>query len=162
MHRCSRLSFVAFFAACAALISFTSSSALQAQRLPTDVTPQHYSLTLEPDLKAATFTGKEEIDVTLEKPSNSITLNATQITFQSVTITADGNTQTANVAENKPDQQVTLHVDKEIPAGAATIKIEYTGILNDQLRGFYLSKAAHRNYAMPLSMACSLMRWSAR
>jgi len=122
--------------------------ALQAQRLPTDVTPQHYALTLEPDLKAATFTGKEEIDVTLEKPSTSITLNAAQITFQSVTITADGSTQTANVTENKPDEQATLHVDKEIPAGAATIKIEYTGILNDQLRGFYLSKAAHRNYAV--------------
>ena len=148
MHHCSRLSFAGLFAACAALISFTSSPALQAQRLPTDVTPQHYSLTLEPDLKAATFTGKEEIDVTLDKPSNSITLNAVQITFQTVTITADGNTQTANVTENKADEQATLHVDKEIPAGAATIKIEYTGILNDQLRGFYLSKAAHRNYAV--------------
>ncbi|HUV95841.1 MAG TPA: M1 family metallopeptidase, partial [Acidobacteriaceae bacterium] len=71
-----------------------------------------------------------------------------QITFQTVTITADGNTLTANVTENKPDEQATLHVDKEIPAGAATIKIAYTGILNDQLRGFYLSKAAHRNYAV--------------
>ncbi len=148
MYHCSRLSFAGLFAACAALISFTSSPALQAQRLPTDVTPQHYSLTLQPDLKAATFTGKEEIDVTLDKPSNSITLNAVQITFQTVTITADGNTQTANVTENKADEQATLHVDKEIPAGAATIKIEYTGILNDQLRGFYLSKAAHRNYAV--------------
>ena len=148
MYHCSRLSFAGFFAACAALITFTSSPALQAQRLPTDVTPQHYSLTLEPDLKAATFTGKEEIDVTLDKPSNSITLNAVQITFQTVTITADGNTQTANVTENKADEQAILHVDKEIPAGAATIKIEYTGILNDQLRGFYLSKAAHRNYAV--------------
>ena len=148
MYHCSRLSFAGLFAACAALITFTSSPALQAQRLPTDVTPQHYSLTLEPDLKAATFTGKEEIDVTLDKPSNSITLNAVQITFQTVTITADGNTQTANVTENKADEQAILHVDKEIPAGAATIKIEYTGILNDQLRGFYLSKAAHRNYAV--------------
>ncbi|HEY5256713.1 MAG TPA: hypothetical protein VIJ53_18810, partial [Acidobacteriaceae bacterium] len=104
MYHCSRLSFAGLFAACAALISFTSSPALQAQRLPTDVTPQHYSLTLQPDLKAATFTGKEEIDVTLDKPSNSITLNAVQITFQTVTITADGNTQTANVTENKADE----------------------------------------------------------
>jgi aminopeptidase N/puromycin-sensitive aminopeptidase len=135
-------------AAFAALISFTSSPAMQAQRLPTDVTPQHYTLTLQPDLKAATFTGKEEIDVALGKPSTSITLNVAQITFQSVTITADGNTQTANVTENKPDEQATLHVEKEIPAGAATINIQYTGILNDQLRGFYLSKAAHRNYAV--------------
>ncbi|MES2219979.1 MAG: M1 family metallopeptidase [Acidobacteriota bacterium] len=136
------------FAACVATITFAPSAALRAQRLSTDVIPQHYSLTLEPDLKAATFTGKEEIDVTLDKASNSITLNAVQLKFQKATITADGTTQTANVTENKPDEQATLHVDKEIPAGAATIKIEYTGILNDQLRGFYLSKAAHRNYAV--------------
>ncbi len=148
MHHCSRSSLAGLLTSFAALISFASSPALYAQRLPTDVTPQHYSLTLEPDLKAATFTGKEEIDVTLGKPANSITLNAAQITFQSVTITADGNTQTANVTENKPDQQATFHVDKEIPAGVATIKIQYTGILNGQLRGFYLSKAAHRNYAV--------------
>ena len=148
MHHCSSRSVAGLFAACAALISLSSSQALQAQRLPPDVTPQHYSLTLQPDLKAATFTGKEEIDVTLDKASTSITLNSTQITFQSVTITADGITQTANVTENKPDEQATLHVGKEIPAGAAIIKIKYTGILNDQLRGFYLSKAAHRNYAV--------------
>jgi aminopeptidase N len=148
LHHCSSRSVAGLFAACAALISLSSSQALQAQRLPPDVTPQHYSLTLQPDLKAATFTGKEEIDVTLDKASTSITLNSTQITFQSVTITADGITQTANVTENKPDEQATLHVGKEIPAGAAIIKIKYTGILNDQLRGFYLSKAAHRNYAV--------------
>ncbi len=121
---------------------------MQAQRLPTDVTPQHYSLMLEPNLTSATFTGKEEIEVTLAQPSASITLNAVQITFQTVTISADGKTQTANVTENKPDQQVTLHVANAMPAGAATIRIEYSGILNDHLRGFYLSKTVRRNYAV--------------
>jgi aminopeptidase N/puromycin-sensitive aminopeptidase len=136
------------FATCAALLSLTGMPALQAQRLSANVTPQHYSLMLEPDLKTATFTGKEKIDVTLAQPSTSTTLNAAEIAFQNVTITANGNTQTANVTENKPDEQVTFHVGNEIPAGAATISIQYTGILNDQLRGFYLSKTARRNYAV--------------
>ncbi|MHB1957413.1 MAG: M1 family metallopeptidase [Acidobacteriaceae bacterium] len=144
----SRYFFANLFVACAVPLFLTFVPALQAQRLSTDVTPQHYSLTLEPDLKAATFTGVEEIDVMLAKPSTSITLNAAQITFQSVAITANGNTQTATVKENKPDEQATLHVEKEIPAGAATISIQYTGILNGQLRGFYLSKTARRNYAV--------------
>lgn len=121
---------------------------LRAQRLPVGVTPQHYSLTLEPDLKSATFSGKEEIDVTLAQPSKSITLNAAQITFRSVKIAADGTTQMAQVTENKPDEQATFHVAKELPAGNVTIQIAYTGILNDQLRGFYLSKTARRNYAV--------------
>ncbi len=143
-----RFSLASLAAACAALIALMPASSLQAQRLPTNVTPQHYSLTLAPDLKSATFTGKEEIDVTLAQPATGITLNAAQITFQNVTITAGGNTQTAKVSEDKATQEVTLQVPNEIPAGKATIKIQYTGILNGELRGFYLSKTSQRNYAV--------------
>ena len=65
-----------------------------------------------------------------------------EITFQNVTITAGGNTQTAKVSEDKATQEVTFQVANEIPAGEATIKIQYTGILNGELRGFYLSKTS--------------------
>lgn len=144
----SRSTCSSLFAACAALLVFSNASALEAQRLPTGVTPQHYALTLEPDLKSATFKGTEQIDVTLAQPSTSITMNAAEITFQSVTISANGNSQLAQVSENKPNEQVTLQVPNAIPAGKAIIKIKYTGILNNQLRGFYLSKTAKRNYAV--------------
>ena len=40
-----------------------------AQRLPQTVRPEHYTLTLTPDLKAATFSGVETIDVTLAEPT---------------------------------------------------------------------------------------------
>jgi len=143
-----RLSFTGLLAICAAICALAAAPPLQAQRLPTNVTPQHYTLTLGPDLKSATFTGKEEIVVTLAQPATSITLNAAEITFESVTITAGGNTQTAKVTEDKTKQEVTFQADKEIPAGEATIKIGYTGILNGELRGFYLSKTANRNYAV--------------
>ncbi|MHB8304157.1 MAG: M1 family metallopeptidase, partial [Acidobacteriaceae bacterium] len=143
-----RLSLASLLATCAAFVAFTPATSLHAQRLPTGVTPQHYSLTLEPNLKAATFTGKEQIDVTLAQASNSITMNAAEITFQSVAITANGSTQTAQVTEDKAKEQVTLQVANPIPAGAATLQIQYTGILNNQLRGFYLSKTAKRNYAV--------------
>ena len=89
MRIAHRFSLASLVAAAAALIVFMPASSLHAQRLPTTVTPQHYTLTLTPDLKTATFTGKEEIDVTLAQPSTSITLNAAQITFKSVTGSAD-------------------------------------------------------------------------
>ncbi len=143
-----RLSLASLLTASATLIVLASAPSLEAQRLSTNVTPQHYSLTLAPDLKSATFTGKEEIDVTLAQPATGITLNAAQITFQSVTILAGGNTQTAKVSEDKTNEQVTFQVANEIPAGKATLKIQYTGILNGQLRGFYLSKTAKRKYAV--------------
>ena len=42
----------------------------------------------------------------------------------------------------------TLTVDQELPAGAATIHIKYTGHLNDKLRGLYLSTYKGRKYAV--------------
>ena len=98
------------FAAAAAIACLVSISAqsLRAQRLPTTVLPQHYTLTLTPDLKAATFTGDESIDVTLNEPASTITLNAAEIAFQSVTITAAGKEQTATVSLDDDKQQATF------------------------------------------------------
>jgi aminopeptidase N/puromycin-sensitive aminopeptidase len=119
-----------------------------AQRLATTVVPEHYTLALTPDLKAATFAGVESIDVTLAEPSNSITLNAAEIAFLSVNASADGKQQTATVALDKQKEQATFTFPEKLPAGKATLVIRYTGILNNELRGFYLSKGDHRNYAV--------------
>src|SRR5580658_4833846 len=119
-----------------------------AQRLPKTVIPEHYTLLLTPDLKAATFSGVETIEVTLSEPADHITLNSAEIAFQSVTITAAGNQQTALVSSDVEKEQTTFTVPSQLPAGKATIAIAYTGILNDKLRGFYLSKTAKRNYAV--------------
>ncbi|MDE3201657.1 MAG: M1 family metallopeptidase [Acidobacteriota bacterium] len=119
-----------------------------AQRLADTVIPEHYSLTLTPNLKAATFSGVESIEVSIKEPTTSITLNSAEIAYQSVEISAAGKTQTATVSLDKDKQQATFSVSNQIPAGAATLSIHYTGILNDELRGFYLSKGDHRNYAV--------------
>ena len=122
--------------------------AASAQRLPTTVIPTHYTLKLAPDLKAATFSGEEAIDVNVSQPTNSITLNAIEIEFQSVTILATGPEQTGTVRLDTEKQQATFTFPNTVPAGNAIIKIRYTGILNNELRGFYLSKTARRNYAV--------------
>ncbi|HWA95939.1 MAG TPA: M1 family aminopeptidase [Terracidiphilus sp.] len=130
--------------AAALLVPFSAS----AQRLSGTVVPEHYTLTLTPDLKAATFSGVESIEISVKQPTASITLNSAEIQFQSVEISAAGKTQAATVSLNKNDEQATFTVPNEIPAGNATLSIHYTGILNDELRGFYLSKTERRNYAV--------------
>jgi len=119
-----------------------------AQRLPDTVRPEHYTLSLTPDLKAATFSGVETIDVTLAEPASAITLNAAEIDFQSVSVTAGGKQQTATATQDKTKEQATFTFPEKLPAGKATLAISYTGILNNELRGFYLSKTARRNYAV--------------
>ena len=45
-------------------------------------------------------------------------------------------------------ETATFTVPQPIAEGKATIQITYTGILNDKLRGFYISKANGRKYAV--------------
>jgi len=147
-RRLKRCIFACCFIACS---TFVAAAVAQAQRLPNTVLPQHYTLSLTPDLKAATFTGTETIEVTLAQPTSSITLNQHDLTFQSVKISAAGpkqTEQTATVSLDPEKQQATFTVPDQLPAGKATLKIQYTGILNNALRGFYLSKTAKRNYAV--------------
>ena len=61
-----------------------------AQRLPGGASPNHYSLAVNINFSNNTFDGDETIDLNLTKPSNTITLNALEIDFHQVTVTAGG------------------------------------------------------------------------
>ena len=111
-----------------------------AQRLPEVATPDNYKLTFAPDLEKAKFQGDETISIRVLKPTAEITLNAADIDFQDVTITAGGSTQKATVTPQKEKEMVVLAVATPLAAGPATIHITYTGILNDEMRGLYLGK----------------------
>jgi aminopeptidase N/puromycin-sensitive aminopeptidase len=131
-----------------ALLVSALTPSMEAQRLPNTVKPEHYTLKLAPDLQAATFTGDETIEVALAEPLSAITLNAAEINFRSVTTTVAGKALTAKVSEDATKQQATFDFGQQLPAGPLKIHIRYTGLLNNELRGFYLSKTAKRNYAV--------------
>ena len=164
------MSFRSTLLALSALVLTTNFTA-QAQRLPSGVHPERYRLTLTPDLHAATFSGEETIDLALDAPSRSITLNAAEIKFVEVkayvlpvaayaygklgsqptplsALEADKRPQTATTTLDGAKEQATFTFANELPAGRVTLAIRYTGVLNDKLRGFYLSKTKTRNYAV--------------
>ncbi|MGD0271724.1 MAG: M1 family metallopeptidase [Candidatus Sulfotelmatobacter sp.] len=119
-----------------------------AQRLPEVAVPENYKLSFTPDLDKATFEGDETISVRVLMPTSEITLNAVDIDFHEVTITSGGATQKASGTYEKEKEMVVLTVAKSLPAGPATIHITYAGILNSEMRGFYLGKDEQgRKYA---------------
>jgi aminopeptidase N len=115
-------------------------SAAVAQRLPEVATPENYKLSFTPDLDKAAFEGEETISLRMLKPTSEITLNSADIDFHEVTITSGGSVQKASVTPEKDKEMVVLSVAKPLAAGPATIQITYTGILNSEMRGFYIGK----------------------
>ena len=131
-----------------ALLLLLVASPAAAQRLSGTVLPDRYALWFAPDLAKATFRGRAAIGVQLKSPATAITLHAAELDFVEATIDSGGTAQAARVTFDAKAETATLTVAREVPAGAATIRITYNGILNDKLRGFYLSKANGRSYAV--------------
>jgi aminopeptidase N len=119
-----------------------------AQRLQRTAVPEHYDIHLAPDFATDTFAGQVAIRVRLTQPARTITLNAAEIDFHEVSITANGTKQIASVTLDAEKDTAALTVPQPVPQGEAVMAIRYTGRLNDQLRGFYLSRANGREYAI--------------
>ena len=110
--------------------------------LPPNVRPVKYALTLEPDLVNFTFRGEESIDIEVVESTSSITLNSIEITIQSCELVFNDGTRqpSSDVTFDESQETVTIGFDSEIPTGIARLNIQFTGELNDKLRGFYRSK----------------------
>jgi aminopeptidase N len=110
------------------------------QRLPDTAVPDNYRLTFTPDFAKDNFAGQEEIKVRLLKPTSELVLNAADVQFGEVTISSGGQSQRAKVSLQKDKEMATLAVATPLQPGPATVSIAFTGILNNELRGFYLGK----------------------
>jgi aminopeptidase N len=119
-----------------------------AARLPKTVAPDHYDLSVTIDLTHDRFSGEETIRVRIAQPTLRVTLHAIDLDLQDATITARGARQDARVTFDQTEQTATLTVPKDLPIGEADVHLRFSGALNTQLRGLYLSKTARRKYAV--------------
>jgi puromycin-sensitive aminopeptidase len=105
-------------------------------RLPRTARPTRYDLVLEPDLDAASFRGTVEIDVDVSVPLAALVLNAAELDIHSATVAGVGDcTPTLDEAL----ERLTLTLPREVAPGTYRLTIDFTGTLNDKLRGWYRS-----------------------
>jgi puromycin-sensitive aminopeptidase len=108
-------------------------SSVNPYRLPRSVVPSRYTLTLEPDLESASFAGTVDIEVAVNDPVEQIVLNAIELDIARVTV--DGTARRFRLDE--PTERLTI--DASLAVGTSVIAIDFTGTLNDKLRGWYRS-----------------------
>src|SRR5271170_4342745 len=105
--------------------------------LPTNVIPRHYRLSLIPDFSTFKYAGHVSVQLDVTKPTSSIVLNALELEFHSASVQAGGKTMKAKKIDVNDDEQIaTLDFGEEVTQ-EATLKIDFTGILNDKMAGFY-------------------------
>ncbi|HUX05548.1 MAG TPA: M1 family metallopeptidase [Acidimicrobiales bacterium] len=109
-------------------------------RLARTVVPSAYRIFLTPDLDAATFAGRVEIDIDITQVTRSITMHAKELVLGTATLTVAGTSYRSGAASaDAAYETATFAFDDDLAPGPATLEISFTGVLNDQLVGFYRS-----------------------
>jgi puromycin-sensitive aminopeptidase len=104
-------------------------------RLPTDAAPTHYDLRIETDLDGETFRGVVAIDLAIARPVETLSCNAAGLTVERVTL--DGKDATWRLDADA--ERLDITPSATMPAGTTRLEIDFAGVLNDQLVGFYRS-----------------------
>ena len=130
----------AAWVACAGMSATTEISISEnPYRLPRTVVPSRYDIELAPDLESFTFDGVETVQVQIVEPVGSIILNAIDIEIDIAKLAVGDRTLDATVEYDESMQRATLTLGEVVPAGEAELQLEFRGVLNDQLHGFYRS-----------------------
>ena len=104
-----------------------------------DVNPTNYQLTFEPDLKKFTFNGVESITADCKKSINVITMHCAELKIISCQVKSKGKIIKSSPKTNENKEELGIRLSEKVK-GKITIDLEFQGILNDRLLGFYRSQ----------------------
>lgn len=110
--------------------------------LPKNVIPRHYDIVLEPDLSKLTYKGSVLIDLDVVDESTSISLNTLDLDIHSTKVLSSSDIISSNPDISYDENSQTTKVSFSKPLAKNTkaqLKMEFTGILNDKMAGFYRS-----------------------
>ncbi len=102
------------------------------------VTPISYNLEFEPDLKKFTFSGKSKITAKCNTPTSKITMDCAELKIHSCKVYAGKKPIKCTVKTDAKSEDLTISLDTRV-SGSVYIDLEFSGILNDRLLGFYRS-----------------------
>ena len=116
--------------------------------LPDNVRPVHYDLTLTPNFEDFTFAGEVDIAVHMASGATEIMLNCSEIDIHSAALSwTDGagehTQEAAGISYNADAETATITIGTTPTDGLVGdhhLRMNFTGELNDKLRGFYRSQ----------------------
>jgi aminopeptidase N len=108
-------------------------------QLPRTAIPHHYTLTVTPHANQLTFDGAVTIDLEVIKPTRELTLNAADLSFSRVTLSAakGGPAVAGNTRLDAGAQTATFDFPRTLAPGAYKLALTYSGKINTQANGLF-------------------------
>ena len=103
---------------------------------PTDI---NYDLSFEPDLETFTFVGKEIIRAVITKPTNTITIHAAELKIKKCQVESRNKSIATKFTLDSKNETLTIKLASTV-SGPLKLLIDFDGVLNDRLVGFYRSQ----------------------
>ncbi|KAK7015031.1 aminopeptidase 1 [Favolaschia claudopus] len=138
------------------LSSAYSTMAQDKYRLPVNVQPSHYEVTVWTDLKTCKFGGFVNISLDIHEETSTVELNSNDLVLGQASIYSDASQSLqlqSGQAVDKEQQRVAFTFPKALPAGSkAQLKLAFDGALKSSMRGYYMSayeeKGETKHYAL--------------
>ncbi|KAK0503051.1 leucyl aminopeptidase [Armillaria luteobubalina] len=112
-------------------------------RLPTNVKPTHYDVTIRTDLENLTFEGFVIVSLDIKEETSTIVLNSADLSFEQVSLTTDTKKERLVPTSQAVDgDRISFTLPTSLPAGSkAELSIgPYTGPLGNSMTGYYRSE----------------------
>nr|WP_315484414.1 M1 family metallopeptidase [uncultured Undibacterium sp.] len=109
-------------------------------QLPREARPSHYHISLTPNAKEARFSGKVTITLQLLQASNTITLNATDLSFKKVRLmdlTGRVISEDVTTSLNSEAQTATFTFAQRLKKNQYKLELEYDGLIGTQAVGLF-------------------------
>mmetsp|Transcript_82526 Transcript_82526/g.238452 ORF Transcript_82526/g.238452 Transcript_82526/m.238452 type:complete len:886 (-) Transcript_82526:40-2697(-) len=110
--------------------------------LPSDVIPEKYDLTLEPDLMCFKFDGVVKIECDVQVATDRVIVHGKELIVSSAKFTPAGGSdmKASEITVKVKSMTITMGFDEVLPVGKGVLEIAFRGELNDQMAGFYRSQ----------------------
>lgn len=116
--------------------------------LPQDVKPSHYKLEITPGLESLTFSGSVSVTLLVKAATKTIVCNANDLQVQACSVEAAAGVKVPakSIVVEQEKEIVTFQFEQElIKDTTVTLHVQFTGIHNDKMAGFYRSGYTDQN-----------------
>ncbi|KAJ3908537.1 leucyl aminopeptidase [Lentinula edodes] len=127
----------------ATMSTITSETPASKFRLPTNVKPTHYDLTVRTDLDKLTFDGSVTVSLDVKEETKTIVMNSSKLKLGQATVHSTGSQSDQLSSEpsfDEKEKRVSFSFPTVLPAGTqAKITIGFSGELTGSMTGYYRS-----------------------